>query len=80
MDFVKALPKVNDKSVILMVVDRFSKSAHFIPLSHLYTPTSVARVFFAEIVRLHGIPSSMVSDRDPYSLALFGASSFVWLA
>jgi hypothetical protein len=65
MDFVEALPKVNGKSVILTMVDRFSKSAHFIPLSHPYTATSVARVFLAEIVRLHGIPSSIVSDRDP---------------
>jgi len=58
MDFVEALPKVGDKSVILTVVDRFSKYAHFIPLGHPYTAESVARVFFAEIVRLHGIPES----------------------
>jgi hypothetical protein len=51
--------------VILTVVDRFSKSAHFVALSHPYTATTVARVFFAEVVRLHGIPSSIVSDRDP---------------
>jgi hypothetical protein len=64
VDFVEALPKVNGKTVILTVVDRFSKAAHFIPLSHPYTATSVARVFFAEVVCLHGIPSSIVSDRD----------------
>jgi hypothetical protein len=65
MDFIEALPKVHGKSVILTVVDRFSKFAHFIPLSHPYTATSVARAFFNEVVRLHGLPESIVSDRDP---------------
>lgn len=76
LDFVEALPKVNGKSVILTVVDRFSKAAHFIPLAHPYTATSVARVFFAEIVRLHGIPSSVVSDRDPVFTSAFWRELF----
>jgi transposase InsO family protein len=65
MDFIEALPKVHGKSVILTVVDKFSKFAHFIPLSHPYTGTSVAKAFFSEVVRLHGSPESIVSDRDP---------------
>jgi len=65
MDFIEGLPKVAGKSVILTVVDRFSKYAHFIALGHPYTATSVARAFFDGIVRLHGFPSSIVSDRDP---------------
>jgi transposase InsO family protein len=65
MDFIEALPKVHGKSVILTVVDRFSKFAHFIPLSHPYTATSVARAFFNVVVRLHGLPESIVSNRDP---------------
>jgi hypothetical protein len=65
MDFVEGLPRVHGKSVILTVIDRFSKSAHFLPLGHPYTATTVARAFFDGIVRLHGIPSSIVSDRDP---------------
>lgn len=65
MDFIEGLPKVNNKSVILTVVDPLSKAAHFIPLGHPYTATTVARAFFDEIVRLHGLPESIVSDRDP---------------
>ena len=65
MDFIEGLPKVGGKSVILTVIDRFSKYAHFIALSHPYTTTMVARAFFDGIVWLHGFPSSIVSDRDP---------------
>jgi len=65
MDFIEGLPKVGGKSVILTVVDRFSKYAHFIPLDHPYTAVSVARAFFDGIVRLHGFPTQIVSDRDP---------------
>jgi hypothetical protein len=65
IDFIEGLPKVAGKSVILTVVDRFSKYTHFIPLGHPYTAASVVRAFFGGIVRPHGFPSSIVSDRDP---------------
>jgi len=65
MDFVEGFPKVGGKSVVLTVVDRFSKMAHFVPLGHPYTALTVAQAFFNNIVRLHGFPSSIVSDRDP---------------
>jgi len=71
LDFVEALPKVRGKSVILTVVDRFSKYCHFIPLAHPYSAESVAQAFFADIVRLHGMPQSMVSDRDPIFTSTF---------
>jgi hypothetical protein len=48
----------------LTVVDRFSKYTHFIALGHPYSATSVAKAFFEGIVRLHGFPYSIVSDRD----------------
>lgn len=65
MDFIDRLPRVNGKSIILTVVDRFSKMAHFITLSHPYTAASVAKAFFDGVVRLHGFPNSIVSDREP---------------
>jgi hypothetical protein len=71
LDFVEALPRVDGKSVILSVVDRFSKYCHFIPLAHPYSAESVAKAFFTDIVRLHGVPQSIVSDRDPVFTSLF---------
>jgi hypothetical protein len=50
MDFIKGFPKVGGKSIILTVVDQFSKYAHFIPLCHPYSTSSVARAFFDGIV------------------------------
>jgi hypothetical protein len=59
MDFVEGFPRINGKSVILTVVYRFLKYAHFVPLGHPYVATSVAK---DSVVRLHGIPESIVSN------------------
>lgn len=74
MDFIEGFTKVGGKSVILIVVDRFSKFAHFIPLSHPYSASSVARAFFDNIVRLHGFPCSIVNDRGTVSQVRPGRS------
>jgi len=76
LDFVEGFPRVGGKSVVLTVVDRFSKYAHFIALGHPYSATSVARAFFDQIVRLHGIPCSIVSDRDPVFTSAFWTELF----
>ncbi|WVZ93030.1 hypothetical protein U9M48_039053 [Paspalum notatum var. saurae] len=76
MDFIEALRRVHGKTVILTVVDRFSKYAHFILLSHPYTAALVARAFFNDIVRLHGIPASIVCDRDPVFTSAFWKELF----
>jgi len=76
MDFIEAFPKVGGKSVVLTVVDRFSKYAHFIPLGHPYSAASVARAFFDDIVRLHGFPCSIVSDRDTVFTSAFWRELF----
>jgi hypothetical protein len=76
VDFREGLPKVNGRLVILTVVDRFSRSAHFLSLGHPYTATTVARVFFTQVVKLHGVPSSIVSDRDPTFMGRFWKELF----
>ena len=64
MDFINRLPKSGGKTVILVVVDRLSKYSHFCALIHPYTASSVTQIFMDQIFHLHGIPSSIVSDRD----------------
>ena len=62
---------------MFVVVDRLSKYEHFIPLKHPYTARKVAEIFAKEIVRLHGIPNSIVSDRDPLFMSLFWQELFL---
>ena len=76
MDFVDELPSSRGKLTILVVVDRLSKYALFIPLSHLHTIVSVAIMFFDNILKLHGMPKSIVCDRDPTFTYAFGKELF----
>jgi hypothetical protein len=76
MDFIEGFPKVGGKSVVLTVVDRFSKFAHFMALGHPYSAASVAKAFFEGIVWLHGIPCSIVSDRDTIFTSAFWTELF----
>jgi hypothetical protein len=65
MDFITDLPKSGNKSVIMVVVDRLSKYAHFCTLQHPFTSSMVAQIFMDQGFKLHGMPHSFVSDRDP---------------
>jgi hypothetical protein len=65
LDFITGLPQSNRYNYILLVVDKFSKYAHFLPLAHPFTTLSVARLYLSEVYRLHGLPAAMISDRDP---------------
>lgn len=64
MDFIEGLPLSENANTILVVVDRLTKYAHFLPLKHPYTAASVSKVFIDQIVRLHGVPLTIISDRD----------------
>jgi hypothetical protein len=64
MDFIEKLPKSEGYDTILVVVDRFTKYAHFYPLKHSFTAQQVAEVIMENVVKLHRVPKSIVSDRD----------------
>ena len=66
MDFVSGFPLTQRKhDVIWVIVDRLTKSAHFLPIRLDYSMDRLADLYVNEIVKLHGIPVSIVSDRDP---------------
>ncbi|KAL5733264.1 hypothetical protein ACOSQ2_032956 [Xanthoceras sorbifolium] len=66
MDFVTGLPLTRSKQdSIWVIVDRLTKSAHFLPVRTDYSLDRLAELYIREIVRLHGIPASIISDRDP---------------
>lgn len=64
LDFIEGLPKSRGFDVILVIVDKFSKYGHFLPMKHPYTTLSVAMAFMHNIFKLHGMPLAIISDRD----------------
>ncbi|KAD6118870.1 hypothetical protein E3N88_10141 [Mikania micrantha] len=75
MDFITKLPRTaNGKDSIWVIVDRLTKSAHFLPIRETYPVRKLARIYIDEIVSRHGIPLSIISDRDARFTARFWES------
>ncbi|GMI64735.1 hypothetical protein HRI_000142800 [Hibiscus trionum] len=77
MDFIEGLPNSMKKDVILVVVDRLTKYAHFLALSHPYTARDIAQVFLENIFKLHGMPHTIVCDRDKTFMSQFWRELFL---
>ncbi|PKA48672.1 hypothetical protein AXF42_Ash018489 [Apostasia shenzhenica] len=65
MDFVCGLPKFKGYDAIWVIVDRLTKSAHFLPIKMTYPLQHLAKLYIDKIVQLHGVPASIISDKDP---------------
>ena len=66
MDFVTHLPRTSRKhDAVWVIVGRLAKSAHFLAVQMTFTLEEFCRLYIREIVRLHGVPVSIISDRDP---------------
>ncbi|PNX94328.1 Ty3/gypsy retrotransposon protein, partial [Trifolium pratense] len=76
LDFIVGLPSVQSHTVIFVVVDRLSKAAHFGSLPTHFTAIKVADLFAKMVCKLHGMPRSIVSDRDPIFLSQFWQELF----
>ena len=70
MDFVEAFPK-SQMEVVMVVVDRLTKFVHFVALSHPYTTSKVTALYMQHVFKLHGMPTSIVIDRDPIFTSYF---------
>lgn len=65
MDFVGGLPMTSQRhDCIMVVVDKLTKSAHFIPVKTTFEASTIDQIFLKEIIRLHGVPRKIISDRD----------------
>ena len=76
MDFIEGLPPSQGKNTIFVVVDRLSKSAHFLALTHPFSAKMVAEKIVDGVVKLHSMPSSIISDRDPIFISNFWREFF----
>lgn len=71
MDFITRLPPSRGKATIMVVVDRLSKYRHFLPLPSDFSSLTIGSTFVTGIIRLHGIPRAIVTNRDPHFIRDF---------
>jgi hypothetical protein len=76
LDFIEGLPKLGNANCILVIVDKFSKYGHFVPLTHPFTVEVVAQAFLNQIYRLHVMLMAIISDSDKIFTSKFWQELF----
>ena len=76
MDFITWLPRVQSRDCFFVVVDRLTKFAHLFAIVVDWSASQVAELFFREVFCLHGLPKTIVSDRDSRFLSTFWQKIF----
>jgi hypothetical protein len=76
LDFVEGLPVSGKYDTILVVIDKFTKYGHFIPLKHPFTAAAVAQLFLDNVYKLHSMPTVVISDRDKVFTSAFWQNLF----
>lgn len=78
MDFIDGLPQSGHSNCIWVIVDKFTKFAHFLPLVHPYTAAKLALLCMIHIYKLHGFPGAIISDRDLVFTSHFWKEMFTY--
>jgi hypothetical protein len=76
LNFIDGLPMFVEKDSILVVVDCLTKYDHFFVLSHPYLAKKIAETFVSGVLKLHGVPRSIISDQDPIFISSFWREFF----
>jgi hypothetical protein len=71
MNFVSGLPKSKDKDVLMVIIDKLTKYYHLVALSHPFKAFEIAQVFLDNIYKLRGLPTKIITDRDPIFINIF---------
>ena len=71
LDFIKELPLAGGYDAVLVTIDRFTKMAHFLPMTSNITTEQTAQLYYQHVWKLHGVPEDIVSDRGPHFVSHF---------
>jgi hypothetical protein len=79
LDFIEGLTTSGSTNCVLVIVDKFSKYGHFLPLLHPFTAAIVAQLFLDNVYKLHGMPTAIIQTEIEFSQATFGKNYLRWL-